>query len=60
MSNPPTKADWKAVSIKFEPRVDQLIEAEAKQQCRTKTDQIRFILRAFFEEREKSNDRMGD
>ena len=56
MSYPATKADWKALTIKLEPRIDELIAAEAQRECRTKTDQVRFICRWYFEEREKAND----
>jgi hypothetical protein len=60
MSYPAIKADWKALTIKLDPRIDELISAEAERECRTKTDQVRFICRWYFEERERDNDRMGD
>lgn len=41
--------DWKAVSIKLEPRIDELLAKEAKRECRTKTHQLRWIIQSYFE-----------
>lgn len=58
MAYPATKTDWPALTIKFDPEVDQLIAATAKEDCRTKSDQVRFICRWYFNEREKTDDRV--
>lgn len=55
MSQPGLKADWKAVSIKFEPRIDELLAQEAERECRTKADQLRWIVQSYFE-RERDDD----
>jgi hypothetical protein len=60
MAQTKTKHDWKSTSVKFEPDLDSQIEMSAVEDCRTKSDQIRFICRLYFEERERDNDRMGD
>lgn len=57
MSKQGKTEEWKAVSIKLDPRIDQLLAEEAKRECRTKTHQLRFILQSHFEG-ETINDRV--